>query len=247
MEEVENLWRKLSLSKEEEVGLEVLKLLGVTKSLLTGKFLTHCMVNKEAVFKTFKPLWRTRKPFLIHDMSENKMVFEFENEVDLEWVMEFEPWTYDKHLVLFQRINGVAAWEMTSLEPRQPSPIRELGLPEDYVAPPLVSSLEVVLNAKSNPTKKLPVDKISGSAIFEINLLNFVSGLNKENGPNPMAASSTENMRPLLVDISNTSGLKGTPQDKTPVVEGSERSNSDALQPVEEARGPSSGMFGLSL
>ncbi|KAK7845528.1 uncharacterized protein CFP56_009255 [Quercus suber] len=63
------------------------------------------MVNKETVSRTFKPLWRTRKPFLIHDMSENKMVFEFENEVDLERVMEFEPWTYDKHLVLFQRID----------------------------------------------------------------------------------------------------------------------------------------------
>nr|POE85801.1 uncharacterized protein CFP56_07140 [Quercus suber] len=33
------------------------------------------------------------------------MVFEFENEVDLEMVLESEPWTYDKHLVLFQRID----------------------------------------------------------------------------------------------------------------------------------------------
>lgn len=38
-------------------------------------------------------------------MGENKMVFEFENEMDLERVMEFEPWTYDKHVVLFQRID----------------------------------------------------------------------------------------------------------------------------------------------
>lgn len=32
------------------------------------------------------------------------MVFEFENDIDLERVMEYEPWTNDKHLVLFQRI-----------------------------------------------------------------------------------------------------------------------------------------------
>ena len=38
-------------------------------------------------------------------MHENKLVFEFENEVDLERVLESEPWTYDKHLVLFQRID----------------------------------------------------------------------------------------------------------------------------------------------
>ena len=105
MEEVENLWRKLSLSEEEEVGVKIPKLLGVQKTLLPGKFLTHLSVNKEAVHRTFKPLWRTRKPFRIHDMHENKLVFEFENEVDLERVLESEPWTYDKHLVLFQRID----------------------------------------------------------------------------------------------------------------------------------------------
>ena len=53
------MWKKLSLFEEEEVGLEVWKLPGVTKFLLAGKFLTHRMVNKEAVNRTFKTLWRT--------------------------------------------------------------------------------------------------------------------------------------------------------------------------------------------
>lgn len=47
---------ELSLTKEEEVGLKVLKLPKVLKSLLAGKFLTHRIVNKEAVSQTFKPL-----------------------------------------------------------------------------------------------------------------------------------------------------------------------------------------------
>ena len=105
MEEVENLWRKLSLYEEEEVGFEIPKLPGVQNTLLAGKFLTHHSINKEAVYRTFKPLWRTRKPFCMHNMNKNKMVFKFKNEVDLERVLEFEPWTYDKHLVLFQRID----------------------------------------------------------------------------------------------------------------------------------------------
>ena len=42
--------------------------------------------------------------------------------------------------------------------------------------------------------------------------MQYISGLNKENGPNLMAASSIENMRPPLVDISNTSGPKGESQ-----------------------------------
>ena len=106
MEEVENLWKKLSLSEEEEAGFELPKITGIQKALLAGKFLTHRSVNREAVYRTFKPLWRTRKPFCIHDVYENKLVFEFENEMDLERVLESEPWTYDKHLILFQRIDN---------------------------------------------------------------------------------------------------------------------------------------------
>nr|POE58405.1 hypothetical protein CFP56_08937 [Quercus suber] len=49
MEEVESMWQRLSLSTEEEASLEVPSLPEVSKSLLTGKFLTHCIINKEAI------------------------------------------------------------------------------------------------------------------------------------------------------------------------------------------------------
>lgn len=57
MEEVESMWKKLSLSEEEEFGLEVPKLSGVPRLLLARKFLMHRMINKEAGIRTFKPLW----------------------------------------------------------------------------------------------------------------------------------------------------------------------------------------------
>ena len=34
------------------------------------------------------------------------MIFEFYIDTDLERVLEYEPWTYDKHLVIFQRIDN---------------------------------------------------------------------------------------------------------------------------------------------
>ena len=36
--------------------------------------------------------------------SDNTMFFDFEDEGDFERVLEHEPWTYDKHLVIFERV-----------------------------------------------------------------------------------------------------------------------------------------------
>lgn len=70
-----------------------------------GKFLTHRVVNVEVVARTFKPLWRMWKGFDICDMGENKLVFDFKNENDLERVLEHEPWMYGKHLVVLKSID----------------------------------------------------------------------------------------------------------------------------------------------
>ena len=37
-------------------------------------------------------------------LGENILVFEFEDNLDLE---EFEPWSYDKNLVIFQKASDV--------------------------------------------------------------------------------------------------------------------------------------------
>ena len=39
----------------------------------------------------------------IRDIGGNILLFEFDDALDLERVLEFEPWTYDKSLVAFRR------------------------------------------------------------------------------------------------------------------------------------------------
>ena len=53
--------------------------------------------------RTFKTLWKPRGELKIKDVGDNILLFEFEDCLDLEQVLEFEPWSYDKSLVLFQR------------------------------------------------------------------------------------------------------------------------------------------------
>jgi hypothetical protein len=60
----------------------------------------------DAVARTFKPLWKTRQSFTVQDLGGNKVAFVFEDAMDLERVLVNEPWTYDKFLVVFQRVQG---------------------------------------------------------------------------------------------------------------------------------------------
>ena len=43
----------------------------------------------------------------IRDVGGNVLVFEFDDALDLERVLEFEPWSYDKSLVIFQKTESV--------------------------------------------------------------------------------------------------------------------------------------------
>ena len=70
---------------------------------LAGKFLTKRVLNVDAVARTFKPLWKPIGELKIQDIGDNILLFEFEDILDMERVLEYEPWSYDKHLVVFQK------------------------------------------------------------------------------------------------------------------------------------------------
>ena len=57
----------------------------------------------EAIGRTFKPLWRARNEFKIREAGDHVLLFIFELESDAERVLSQQPWSFDKHLVLFQR------------------------------------------------------------------------------------------------------------------------------------------------
>ena len=101
---LDEMWARFSLTEEEEGGAEVPKDVEVSIHRLAGRFYTKRVLNVDAVARTFKPLWRTVGELKIRDIGEHILLFEFEDVLDLERVMEFEPWSYDKHLVAFERV-----------------------------------------------------------------------------------------------------------------------------------------------
>jgi hypothetical protein len=104
MEEIDSLWKRLSLNEIEGDKFNLGSSTQTVSYSLAAKFYTRRILNVEAVTRTFKPLWRTERGFSAKDMGDNILLFEFEDEADMERVLFAEPWSYDKYLVAFCRV-----------------------------------------------------------------------------------------------------------------------------------------------
>ena len=102
MATLDDLWSRFTLFEEvQEANVPSSKEASVHR--LAGKFLTKRIINAKAIARTFKPLWKPAGELKIRDVGRNVLVFEFDDALDLERVLEFEPWSYDKSLVIFQK------------------------------------------------------------------------------------------------------------------------------------------------
>ena len=104
---LEELWSRFSLTEEEEGGAEVAHSEEVEVHRLAGKFFTKQTLNADVVARTFKPLWKPADELKIRDIRESILLFEFEDVLDLERVLEYEPWSFNKSLVVFKKAPDV--------------------------------------------------------------------------------------------------------------------------------------------
>ena len=106
MDDLSSRWKKLTLSELEENRIALRADRKKRDFVLVGKFFTRRILNVEAIAKTFRPLWRTKGGFNVTVGCENILLFAFELEVDVERVFQGEPWTFDRHLVVFEKFDG---------------------------------------------------------------------------------------------------------------------------------------------
>lgn len=100
MARLDDLWARFSLMEEEKGGAKVSKQEAMVHYLV-GKYFMKRVLNVDVVARTFKPLLNLVGKLKIRDIGEHILLFKFEDSLDLERVLEFEPWSYDKHLVAF--------------------------------------------------------------------------------------------------------------------------------------------------
>ena len=107
MANIEDFWSRFSLTEEEEHEADVPQKKEVTIACLAAKFFLKRVVNAKVVGQTFKPLWKPIGEMKSRYIGGNILLFEFDDAMDLERVLEFEPWSYDKSIVDLRRVVDV--------------------------------------------------------------------------------------------------------------------------------------------
>ena len=109
--ELEELWKKLMVTKEEEEDIilgsnstKVAKEAG--KNCIMMKVFTQRSVNVEALKKNMRMLWKPNKGLQVSKIEDNLYLAEFGDSHDKKKVMEMQPWSYEKQLVLMREFEG---------------------------------------------------------------------------------------------------------------------------------------------
>ena len=151
MEDLAQSWNKLTLSDREGPGCCLLDDDRSQKFAIAAKFLTRRAINMEVIAKTFNPLWRAKNGFKIQSFGDHKVLFIFDNMEDVDRILEGEPWTFDKHLVVMNRYENDSALQDIKFE-KTKLWVQLHGLPIKYMTIEAAKKIGSVLGEIYVPT-----------------------------------------------------------------------------------------------
>ena len=95
-------WGNLSLDDREGGEVQLNDNESLKNVTIAAKFLTKRALNTESVVRTFNPIWRPKNGFKVRRVGDHIILFIFDNEDEVEKIIEGEPWSFDKHLVMLK-------------------------------------------------------------------------------------------------------------------------------------------------
>nr|POE96806.1 hypothetical protein CFP56_42557 [Quercus suber] len=109
--ELEELWKKLTFTEEEDKGIELdsrstSAARKVGKCCVVMRVLSQRSINVDALRKNLRMLWKTNKGVQISQIEEEMFLVEFGDEKDKKKVLDMCPWNYEKQLILIQEYVG---------------------------------------------------------------------------------------------------------------------------------------------
>ncbi|XP_050259988.1 uncharacterized protein At4g02000-like [Quercus robur] len=109
--ELEELWKKLSFTEEEDESIVLGRntteaAIAIGKNCLLMKVLSHRSINIDALRKNLRMVWKPNKSIQINEVENELYLVEFGDGRDKKRVMEMCPWTYEKSLILLREFEG---------------------------------------------------------------------------------------------------------------------------------------------
>ncbi|KAK7817830.1 hypothetical protein CFP56_042362 [Quercus suber] len=104
VEELEELWKKLMFTEEEDIKIELdsrstKATRDVGKCYVVMKILTQRSINLDASRKNLRMLWKLNKGVQISKLEEEVFLVEFGDKKDKKKVLDMCPWSYEKQLI----------------------------------------------------------------------------------------------------------------------------------------------------
>lgn len=111
MENLEEKWQNLTLSKEEESEIVVeekvlLDSVNRGKNSLGGKLHFDRIIRKEVILSTLLKVWKTSKKFTVQDIGTNFYIFSVEEQSDMQRVVKGKLWLFDSSLLSLKFFDG---------------------------------------------------------------------------------------------------------------------------------------------
>ena len=103
MENLVTKWGNLSLDDGEGREVQLDDNESSNNVTIAAKFLTKRALSTEFVVRTFNPIWRPKNGFKVRRVGDHIILFFFDNEEEVEKIIEVEPWSFDKHLVMLKQ------------------------------------------------------------------------------------------------------------------------------------------------
>ena len=104
MEKLSAMWETFSLFESGGSQYRVSESSAEGPYLLAARFFTRRVLSMEAIARTFKLHWHTKKDFEVRDMGNHCVLFAFMEEIDIEKILAGELWSFDKNLVALKRV-----------------------------------------------------------------------------------------------------------------------------------------------
>ena len=111
VEELEKLWSKLLITKEEDEGIELgssctTTAKAVGKNCIVMKILTIRSINLDTLRKNLRMLWKPNRGLQISKIEEELFFVEFGDGKDKQKVLEMCPWSFEKQLIVMKEFEG---------------------------------------------------------------------------------------------------------------------------------------------